>query len=69
MGYCYPSGLEKTPCTWDIYVPLVTKWLIKDEIRVCDDDDCDSDGEGGNGDGDDATLMSAATSTSVRQWK
>jgi hypothetical protein len=26
-GYCYPSGLEKTLCKWDIYVPLVTKGL------------------------------------------
>jgi hypothetical protein len=70
VGYCYPSGLEKTLCKWDIYVPLVTKGLIKDEIRVCDkrhDDDCDSDGD--NGDGGDATLISAAMSTSVRQWK
>jgi hypothetical protein len=25
VGYCYPSGLEKT--LWDIYVPLVTKGL------------------------------------------
>jgi len=25
--YCYPSGLEKTLCKWDIYVPLVTKGL------------------------------------------
>jgi len=25
VGYCYPSGLEKTLCKWDIYVPLVTK--------------------------------------------
>jgi hypothetical protein len=25
VGYCYPSGLEKTFCKWDIYVPLVTK--------------------------------------------
>jgi hypothetical protein len=24
LGYCYPSGLEKTPCKWNIYVPLVT---------------------------------------------
>jgi hypothetical protein len=24
VGYCYPSGLEKTLCKWDIYVPLVT---------------------------------------------
>ena len=27
VGYCYPSGLEKTLCKWDIYVPLVTKGL------------------------------------------
>jgi hypothetical protein len=27
VGYCYPSGLEKTVCKWDIYVPLVTKRL------------------------------------------
>jgi len=20
VGYCYPSGLEKTLCKWDIYV-------------------------------------------------
>ena len=26
-GYCYPSGLEKTLCKWDIYVPLVAKGL------------------------------------------
>jgi len=26
-GYCYPRGLEKTLCKWDIYVPLVTKGL------------------------------------------
>jgi hypothetical protein len=29
VGYCYPSGLEKTLCKWDIYVPLVTKGLIQ----------------------------------------
>jgi len=30
VGYCYPSGLEKTLCKWDIYVPLVTKgWSTK----------------------------------------
>jgi len=23
----YSSGLEKILCKWDIYVPLVTKWL------------------------------------------
>jgi len=28
VGYCYPSGLEKTLCKWDIYVPLVTKGLM-----------------------------------------
>jgi hypothetical protein len=27
VGYCYPSGLEKTLCKRDIYVPLVTKGL------------------------------------------
>ena len=27
VGYCYPSGLEKTLCKWDINVPLVTKGL------------------------------------------
>jgi hypothetical protein len=28
VGYCQPSGLEKTLCKWDIvYVPLVMKGL------------------------------------------
>jgi len=27
VGYCYPSGLEKTLFNWDIYIPLVTKGL------------------------------------------
>ena len=27
MGYCYPRGLEKTLCKWDVYVPLVTRGL------------------------------------------
>jgi hypothetical protein len=27
VGYCYPSGLEKTLGNWDMYVPLVTKGL------------------------------------------
>jgi hypothetical protein len=27
LGYCYPSGLEKTLCKWEIYDPLVTKGL------------------------------------------
>jgi len=28
VGYCSPSGLEKTLCKWDINVVLVTKGLI-----------------------------------------
>jgi hypothetical protein len=31
VGYCYPSGLEKTLCKWDIYVPLVTKGFMSSE--------------------------------------
>jgi hypothetical protein len=27
VRYCYPSGLEKTLCKWDRYVPLVTEGL------------------------------------------
>jgi hypothetical protein len=27
VGHCYPSGLEKTLCKWEIYVPLVMKGL------------------------------------------
>jgi hypothetical protein len=27
VGYCYPRGLEKTLCKWDINVPLVTEGL------------------------------------------
>jgi hypothetical protein len=27
VGYCCHSGLEKTLCKWEIYVPLVTKGL------------------------------------------
>jgi hypothetical protein len=27
FGYRYSSGLEKTLCKWEIYVPLVTKGL------------------------------------------
>jgi hypothetical protein len=34
VGYCYPSGLEKTLCKWDIYVPLVTKGLMFLDIFV-----------------------------------
>jgi hypothetical protein len=29
VGCCYPSGLEKTLCKWDIYVWLVMKELIR----------------------------------------
>jgi hypothetical protein len=32
VGYCYPSGLEKTLCKWNIYVPLVAKGLIQKEL-------------------------------------
>jgi len=35
VGYCYPSGLEKTLCKWDIYVPLVTKGLKSNEYSKC----------------------------------
>jgi hypothetical protein len=28
VEYCYPSGIEKTLCKWEIYVLLVTKGLI-----------------------------------------
>jgi len=34
VGYCYPSGLEKTLCKWDIYVPLVMKGLNR-VVLVC----------------------------------
>jgi hypothetical protein len=27
VGYCYPSGLEKTLCKWGLYVLLVMKGL------------------------------------------
>jgi hypothetical protein len=27
VGYRYPSGLEKTLCKWDIYVPVIMKGL------------------------------------------
>jgi hypothetical protein len=35
VGYCHPSGLEKTLCKWDTHVPLVTKGLIE-EIGIND---------------------------------
>jgi hypothetical protein len=28
VGNCYPSGIEKTLCKWDIYVLLVTNGLV-----------------------------------------
>ena len=34
VGYCYPSGLEKTLCKWNIYVPLVTKVLRNEPSTV-----------------------------------
>jgi len=39
MGYCYPSGIEKTLFKWDIYVPLVTKGLKISHVftvQACD---------------------------------
>jgi hypothetical protein len=30
VGYSYPSGLEKTLCQWEVYVPLVKKRLSGD---------------------------------------
>jgi hypothetical protein len=33
VGYCYPSGLEKTLCKWEVYVPLVTKGLNDSCLR------------------------------------
>ena len=37
VGYCYPRGLGKTLCKWDIYVPLVTKGLSLgcDTVYIC----------------------------------
>jgi hypothetical protein len=40
VGYCYPSGLEKTLFKWEIFVPLVTKrlnykWLVKRKLYEC----------------------------------
>jgi hypothetical protein len=32
VGYCYPSGLEKTLYKWNIHVPLVTKGLKSSAI-------------------------------------
>jgi len=34
VGYCYPSGLEKTLCTWYVYVPLVTKELKCEHFKL-----------------------------------
>jgi hypothetical protein len=34
VGYCYPSGLEKTLYKWDVYVPLVTKELMYKAFSV-----------------------------------
>jgi hypothetical protein len=36
VGYCYPSGLEKTLCKLDIYVPLVTKGLKHKNVHITD---------------------------------
>jgi hypothetical protein len=34
VGYCYPSGLEKTLCKRHIYVPLVTKGLSNNWYKM-----------------------------------
>jgi hypothetical protein len=34
VGYFYPSGLEKTLCKWEIYVPLVTKGLKSPLLNI-----------------------------------
>ena len=34
VGYCYPSGLEKTLYKWDIYVLLATKGLTQSVSRI-----------------------------------
>jgi hypothetical protein len=34
VGYCYSSGLEKTLCKWDIYIPLVTKELTPKHVGI-----------------------------------
>jgi hypothetical protein len=34
MGYCYHSGLEKTLCKCEIYVPLVTKGLTDSVLNI-----------------------------------
>jgi hypothetical protein len=34
VGYCYPSGLKKALCKWDISVPLVTKVFKKRFIKM-----------------------------------
>jgi hypothetical protein len=33
--HSYPSGLEKTLCKWEIYVPLVTKGLKAELNPIC----------------------------------
>jgi hypothetical protein len=35
VGYSYPSGLEKTLCKWELYVPLVTKGLNAELNPIC----------------------------------
>ena len=34
LGYCYPSGLEKTLYKWDIYIQLVMKRLFEDFLKL-----------------------------------
>jgi hypothetical protein len=34
VGYCYPSGLEKTLCKWDIYVCLAGNKRVKYTVLI-----------------------------------
>jgi hypothetical protein len=38
VGYCYPSGLEKTLCNWELHVPLFTKGLKEGECALTSSD-------------------------------
>jgi hypothetical protein len=33
VGYCYPNGLEKTLCKWDIHVPAAAH-LLRSWVRI-----------------------------------
>jgi hypothetical protein len=60
VGYCYPSGLEKTLYKWDIYVSLVTKGLIIVIPLLVPEFKC------GNGKDDAASLHATEANGKVR---